>query len=60
LRLASVHNLRFIQRLMAEIRSAISEERFEKFRESFWSRYVPTDEAIRGEQKRKWLQARGV
>ena len=60
LRLASVHNLRFIQRLMAEIRSAISEGRFEKFRESFWSRYVPTDEATRREQKRKWLQARGV
>ena len=60
LRLASVHNLRFIQRLMAEIRSAINEERFEKFRESFWSRYVPTDEATRQEQKRKWLQARGV
>ncbi len=60
LRLASVHNLRFIQRLMEEIRSAINEERFEKFRESFWSRYVPTDEATRREQKRKWLQARGV
>ena len=59
LRLASVHNPRFIQRLMAEIRSAINEERFEKFRESFWSRYVPTDEATRREQKRKWLQARG-
>ena len=59
LRLASVHNLRFIQRLMAEIRSAINEERFEKFRESFWSRYVPTDEATRREQKQKWLKARG-
>ena len=59
LRLASVHNLRFIQRLMAEMRAAINEERFEKFRESFWSRYVPTDEATRREQKGKWLQARG-
>ncbi len=60
LRLASVHNLRFIQRLMAEIRAAINDERFERFRELFWSRYVPTDEATRREQKGKWLQARGV
>ena len=60
LRLASVHNLRFIQRLMAEIRSAINEERFEEFRGSFLSRYVPTDEATRREQRQKWLQARGV
>ena len=59
LRLASVHNLRFIQRLMAEIRLAISEERFEFFRESFLSRYKPTDEATRQEQKQKWLRARG-
>ena len=58
LRLASIHNLRFIQRLMAEIRSAISEDRFDKFRESFLSKYLPTDEAIRREQKRKWLEAR--
>ena len=59
LRLASVHNLRFIQKLMADMRSAINEDRFEKFRESFWSRYVPTDETTRREQKRKWLKARG-
>ena len=59
LRLASVHNLRFIQRLMAEIRLAISEGRFEQFRELFWSRYVPTDEATRREQKQRWLRARG-
>jgi queuine/archaeosine tRNA-ribosyltransferase len=44
---------------MAEIQSAIDEERFEELRESFWSRYVPTDEATRREQKQKWLQARG-
>ena len=60
LRLASVHNLRFIQRLMADMRSAISEERFDKFREGFWSKYVPTNEATRREQQRKRLQARGA
>ncbi len=60
LRLASVHNLRFIQRLMADMRSAIKDERFEQFRASFWSRYVPTDEATRREQQRKRQQARGA
>jgi queuine tRNA-ribosyltransferase len=59
LRLATVHNLRFIIRLMAEMREAIRESRFDRFHSSFLSAYQPTDEAIRQEQKGKWLKARG-
>ncbi len=58
-RLASIHNLRFVLRLMAEMRIAIVEERFEEFRRGFHESYVPTDEAARQEQKTKWLKARG-
>ena len=56
--LASVHNLRFIMRLMAEMRAAILEERFEEFREAFRTSYRPTNESIRRAQKEKWLRAR--
>ena len=58
-RLASIHNLRFIMRLMEEIRQAISEHRFDRFREEFQRDYRPTDEAARQEQKTRWLKARG-
>ena len=58
-RLASIHNLRFVLRLMAKMREAIVEERFEEFRREFHESYVPTSEAARQEQKMKWLKARG-
>ena len=58
-RLATIHNLRFIYRLMAEMRDAIVHDRFQQFHRDFWSAYRPTDEAARQEQKEKWLQARG-
>ena len=59
LRLATVHNLRFILKLMAEMREAIREGRFDQFHNSFLSAYQPTDEATRQEQKGKWIKARG-
>jgi queuine tRNA-ribosyltransferase len=58
-RLASIHNLRFIMRLMADVRRSIAEGRFEVFRREFGETYRPTDEAARREQKAKWLEARG-
>ena len=58
-RLASIHNLRFIIRLMDDMRQAITEARFDRFREEFNAVYVPTNEAARQEQKIKWLKARG-
>ncbi len=60
LRLASVHNLRFIQRLMSGMREAIREDRFDQFRQAFLQKYTPTDETVRREQKEKWLLARGI
>ena len=56
-RLATIHNLRFVLRLMEEMRAAITEHRFEAYRAAFLERFVPPDEGTRREQKRKWLEA---
>jgi queuine tRNA-ribosyltransferase len=58
LRLATIHNLRFIKNLMDDIRNAILDGTFNTFRESFLAEYKPTDEQVRVEQKGKWLKER--
>lgn len=60
LRLASIHNLRFVLALMERIRVAILEDRFDAFRRDFMDVYHPTDEAARQSQKERWLQTRGA
>ena len=58
LRLASIHNLRFVQRLMAEMRRRIVAGDFAAFAEDFLVRYRPTDETARMAQKRRWMLER--
>lgn len=58
LRLATIHNLRFISRLMGNIRSAILDGTFDAFRRDFLSNYQTTNEQVRFEQKQKWLKGR--
>ncbi len=58
LRLATVHNLRFIANLMGKIRSSILDGTFSTFRDDFLSNYKTTDEKTRVEQKEKWLRGR--
>jgi len=58
LRLATIHNLRFISNLMQKIRSAITDGSFDEFREDFLANYKTTDEQTRFEQKQKWLRGR--
>jgi queuine tRNA-ribosyltransferase len=58
LRLASVHNLRFISNLMNDLRSAILDGTFESFREDFLAGYKTTNEQTRVDQKGKWLRGR--
>ena len=58
LRLASIHNLRFIIRLMARMREAIVEDRFDNFRRYFQQVYRPTNEVARQAQKERWIKAR--
>lgn len=56
-RLATLHNLRFIFRLLEDARTAIREQRFATFKERFLAAYTPASEEVRVEQRRKW-QAR--
>ena len=56
-RLATIHNLRFVLRLMGEMRSAIQHGAFEEYRADFHRRFVPPDARVRREQKRKWIAA---
>jgi queuine tRNA-ribosyltransferase len=59
LRLATIHNLRFIYNLMRDIRKSILNDTFQSFREDFLAHYKTTDEQIRVEQKGRWLKGRG-
>ena len=58
LRLASIHNLRFVQRMMEEMRRRVMGGDFAAFAEDFLERYRPTDEAARMAQKRRWMRER--
>ena len=55
-RLATIHNLRFVFRMMERIRQAVVEGSFVAFRDSFVASYKTSDEEVRLSQKRKWLQ----
>ena len=56
LRLASIHNLRFLLALMERIRASILENRFNAFRKEFLELYQPANESARQQQKERWLQ----
>ena len=60
LRLATIHNLRFVLQMMEDMRTAIMEGRFQGFRDSFLSTYRPTDESARMSQKEAWMEARMI
>jgi queuine tRNA-ribosyltransferase len=59
LRLATIHNLRFIGNLMRDMRDSILDGNFNSFREDFLASYKTTDEQTRVEQKGRWLKGRG-
>ena len=59
-RLGSIHNLRFILRLMADMRAAIAAGRFDQFRADFLAAYRPTNESRRQTQKHRWVAERGA
>ncbi|MBI2851769.1 MAG: tRNA guanosine(34) transglycosylase Tgt [Chloroflexi bacterium] len=55
-RLATLHNLTFISRLMAQIRDSIMDGSFNSLKDEFLAGYRTTNEPVRLEQKRKWLR----
>jgi queuine tRNA-ribosyltransferase len=54
-RLGTIHNLRFITRLMENIKIAIGNDTFIAFKADFLSRYQTTDESTRISQKQRWI-----
>lgn len=58
LRLATIHNLRFMRNLMVKIRNSILMGRFEEFRKEYLTKYKTTDEKVRVKQKARWLKDR--
>jgi queuine tRNA-ribosyltransferase len=58
LRLATVHNLRFMYNLVQKIRRSIMDGTFTDFRRIFLASYKTTDEKVRVEQKARWLKER--
>ena len=58
LRLASIHNLRFVQRLMEEMGCRVREGSFETFAREFLTRYRPAKEVMRLAQMERWMQRR--
>ena len=58
-RLATIHNLRFYQRLMERMRQAILGGAFDDFQREFLAAYVPTDEHARQEQRGRWRRTKG-
>lgn len=57
-RLGSIHNIRFMLRLAADLRAAILAGRYCAFRDEFLARYAPASEEVRAEQREKWQAAR--
>ncbi|MDD4923966.1 MAG: tRNA guanosine(34) transglycosylase Tgt [Dehalococcoidales bacterium] len=57
-RLATIHNLRFMNNLMSDIRQAILDGKFASFKSDFLNNYKPTNEEVRIEQKKKWIEVR--
>ncbi len=56
-RLATIHNLNFINNLTGKIRDAILSGTFSSFKDNFLAGYEPTDEQTRLNQKQKWLKS---
>ncbi len=57
-KLATIHNLTFISRLMHQIRAAVQNGSFAAFKNEFLAGYQTTDERVRLDQKQKWLKRR--
>ena len=57
-RLASIHNIRFMLRLAADLRASILAGSYPAFRDDFLARYRPASEQVRDEQREKWRAAK--
>ena len=56
-RLATIHNLHHILKLIDNVRNHIISVDFFDFLSDFRSKYIPSDQKVRLEQKQKWLNS---
>lgn len=59
-RLGTIHNLRFLIRMMGEMRTEILAGTFGAWRDDFLARYQPASAAKREQQREKWLARHGA
>lgn len=57
-RLGTIHNIHFMLRLAAQLRTAIIAGTYPAFRAEFLAQYVPASEQVREDQRAKWKAAR--
>jgi queuine tRNA-ribosyltransferase len=57
-RLASLHNLRWTIKLVEDMRTAIRDGTFTVFHREFLAGYATVDEAVRDQQRARWVAAR--
>jgi queuine tRNA-ribosyltransferase len=57
-RLGTIHNIHFMLRLAAQLRTAILAGTYPEFRDEFLAQYVPASEQVREDQREKWKAAR--
>ncbi len=59
-RLATIHNLTFMNTLMNKIKDSIANATFSSFKKDFLANYKGTDEKLRMSQKEKWLASQNI
>ena len=59
MRLATLHNLHFVLRLMDEARESILQGRFVAFKEQFLSEYRSIPDAVRAAQRERYRRGKG-
>ncbi|MCL4459369.1 MAG: tRNA guanosine(34) transglycosylase Tgt [Chloroflexi bacterium] len=56
-RLASIHNLRFLIKLMGEITQTILADNFAAYKQEFLAHHRVTDQQVRVAQKQRWIES---
>ena len=57
-RLATLHNLRFVMRLMEEMRNAVIDGTFREYAQQCLARYKPASQEVRMAQRERWQATR--
>ena len=59
-RLATIHNLHYLLRLMDSVRESILRNDFKAFKTDFMQRFTPPSEVVRRKQKQLWMNSHQI